>query len=149
MKLEGSLPRVMGSNTACMLYSSSYLWQLLANFGEVVRFLDRHQSSGISCVSCSVGAHGSAVGWGTKLQAGRSWVRVPVKSFDFFNWPNPSGCNMALESTQPLREMSTRNLSGGKGRPAHKAASVSRLSRENVEASTSHNPMGLHGLLQA
>jgi hypothetical protein len=26
--------------------------------------------------------------------------------------------------------------------------SVSRLSRENVRASTSHNPMGLHGLLQ-
>jgi hypothetical protein len=25
---------------------------------------------------------------------------------------------------------------------------VSRLSRENVGASTSHNPMGLHGLLQ-
>jgi hypothetical protein len=26
--------------------------------------------------------------------------------------------------------------------------SVGRFSRENVEASTSHNPMGLHGLLQ-
>jgi hypothetical protein len=26
--------------------------------------------------------------------------------------------------------------------------SMSRLSRENVGASTSHNPMGLHGLLQ-
>jgi hypothetical protein len=26
--------------------------------------------------------------------------------------------------------------------------SVSRFSRENVGASTSHNPMGLHGLLQ-
>jgi hypothetical protein len=26
--------------------------------------------------------------------------------------------------------------------------SVSRLSRQNVGASTSHNPMGLHGLLQ-
>jgi hypothetical protein len=28
---------------------------------------------------------------------------------------------MALGSTQPLREMSTRNFSGGKGRPARKA----------------------------
>jgi hypothetical protein len=27
---------------------------------------------------------------------------------------------MALVSTQPLTEMSTRNLHGGKGRPAHK-----------------------------
>jgi hypothetical protein len=59
---------------------------------------------------------------------------------------------MALESTQPLTEMNTRNLPGGKGGPARKAdifpPSVSRLSRENVEASTSQNPMGLNGLLQ-
>jgi hypothetical protein len=37
---------------------------------------------------------------------------------------------MALGSTQPLTEMSTKNLPGGKGRPARRAAlppSVSRL----------------------
>jgi hypothetical protein len=28
---------------------------------------------------------------------------------------------MVLRSTQPLTEMSTRNLPGGKGRPTHKA----------------------------
>jgi hypothetical protein len=28
---------------------------------------------------------------------------------------------MALESTQPVTEMSTRNLPGGEGRPARKA----------------------------
>jgi hypothetical protein len=54
---------------------------------------------------------------------------------------------MALGSTQPLAEMSTRNLPGGKGRPARKAdnspPSVSRLSSENVGASTSHNPVGV------
>jgi hypothetical protein len=63
---------------------------------------------------------------------------------------------MALGSTQPLTEMSTRNLPGGggvKGQPARKADNltaicVSRLSRENVGASTSRNPMDLHGLLQ-
>jgi hypothetical protein len=32
---------------------------------------------------------------------------------DFFNLPNPSSRTMALGSTQPLTEMSTRNLSGG------------------------------------
>jgi hypothetical protein len=42
---------------------------------------------------------------------------------------------------------------GGEGQPEHKAdnltaISVSRLSKENVGASTSRNPMGLHGLLQ-
>jgi hypothetical protein len=30
-----------------------------------------------------------------------------------FNWPNPSSRTTALESTQPLKEMSTRNLPGG------------------------------------
>jgi hypothetical protein len=39
----------------------------------------------------------------------------------FFNWPNPSSRTMALESTQPLTQMSTRNLPGGEGRPARKA----------------------------
>ena len=30
------------------------------------------------------GARGGAVGWGTALQAGRSWVRFPMVSFEFF-----------------------------------------------------------------
>jgi hypothetical protein len=33
----------------------------------------------------------------------------------FFNLPNPSSLIMALESTQPLTEMSTSYLSGVKG----------------------------------
>jgi hypothetical protein len=50
---------------------------------------------------------------------------------------------MALESTQPLTEMSTRNLPGDKKWPAHRA-DISRMS-ENVGASTSRNPKGFHG----
>jgi hypothetical protein len=70
----------------------------------------------------------------------------------FFNLPNLSSRTMDLGSTQPLTEMSSRNLPGGKGgqlvRMTTLQPSVSRLSRENVGTSTSHNPMGLHGLLQ-
>jgi hypothetical protein len=57
---------------------------------------------------------------------------------------------MAVGSTQPLTEMSTRNLSGGKGRPDRGADYLTAIFEpivENVGASTSHNPMGLHGLL--
>jgi hypothetical protein len=34
---------------------------------------------------------------------------------------------MALESTQPLTEMSTRNISGGKGRPTLKADNLTAI----------------------
>jgi hypothetical protein len=98
--------------------------------------------------------------WGTRY---RSLLRhsarsrkfaasIPIEVTGFFNWPNPSSHTMAVGSTQPLTEMSTRNLLGGKGRPVHKAWQPFRHlwadCLENVGASTSHNPMGLHGLLQ-
>jgi hypothetical protein len=46
------------------------------------------------------------------LQVGRSPVRVPDE-VDFFNLPDLSRRTMTLGSTQPLTEMSTRNLPGG------------------------------------
>jgi hypothetical protein len=39
--------------------------------------------------------------------------RFPMVSLEFFIWHNPSDRTMALESTQSLTEMSTRNISGG------------------------------------
>jgi hypothetical protein len=36
------------------------------------------------------------------LQAGRSRVRLPMRSLNFFNLPNPSSHTMALVLTQPL-----------------------------------------------
>jgi hypothetical protein len=53
----------------------------------------------------------SVVGWGAVVQAGRSRMRFPMKSVDFSIY-----LNVALWSTQPLTEMSTRNLPRGKGR---------------------------------
>jgi hypothetical protein len=44
----------------------------------------------------------------------------------FIKW-NPSSRTMVLGSTQPLTEMSTRNLHGGKGRPAHKAGNLTAI----------------------
>jgi hypothetical protein len=40
---------------------------------------------------------------------------------DVFNLPNPSSLTMALGSSRPLTEMSTRNIPGGKGWLARKA----------------------------
>jgi hypothetical protein len=46
---------------------------------------------------------------------------IPVEVFGYFNWPNSSSRTIGLGSTQPLTEMSIRNLPGDKGRPAPKA----------------------------
>jgi hypothetical protein len=56
-----------------------------------------------------------------------------------------------LRSTQPLTEMSTRNLPGAKGRlhvrrQPHRHLWADFL--DNMGASTSHNSLGLYGLLQ-
>jgi hypothetical protein len=61
------------------------------------------------------------VGWGTMLQAAKAAGSIPDEVIVFLSWPNPSSRTMALGSTQSPTEMSTRNLPGGKGRPAHKA----------------------------
>jgi hypothetical protein len=65
------------------------------------------------------------------LQAGRSPVRVPDE-VDFFNVPNSSSRNMALESTQPLTGMSARNLPSDKKRPARRAENLAAICVPNV-----------------
>jgi hypothetical protein len=65
------------------------------------------------------------------LQAGRWPVRVPDE-VEFFNLPNPSSRTMALGSTQPLTEMSTRNLPGGNKRPARRADNPAIICEPNV-----------------
>jgi hypothetical protein len=75
------------------------------------------------------------------LQAGISPVRV-LDEVDFFKLPNPSSRTMALGSSQPLTERSTRKFPGGKGGRrvglTNLPPSVSRMS-ENVGASTFHS----------
>jgi hypothetical protein len=57
-----------------------------------------------------MGVRGSAVGWGITSRKVAGSIRGEV--IGFFNWHNPSSRTMALESTQSLSEMSTRNLPG-------------------------------------
>jgi hypothetical protein len=78
-------------------------------------------------------ARGSVVVWGIILQAGRSRVRFAMRwIFFFFNLPNHSGCAMNLGSTQPLTEMSTKNLPGGKARSARKADNLTAICEPTV-----------------
>jgi hypothetical protein len=60
--------------------------------------------------------------WLRHYATGRKVVVSILKEVTkFFNLPNISSSTIALESTQHLKEMSTRNLPLGKGRPALKA----------------------------
>jgi len=40
-------------------------------------------------------------------------ISIPVGTIGIFHWHNPSSRTMAFGSTQPLTEMSTRNISWG------------------------------------
>jgi hypothetical protein len=73
----------------------------------------------------------------------RSWLRhcttnrkvsglIPDELIGFFSLPNPSSRNMALGLTQPLREMSTRNLPEHKGRPSRKANKFTAICEPTV-----------------
>jgi hypothetical protein len=50
----------------------------------------------------------------------------------FFGSPNTSSLTMALGTTQSLTEMSSRNLPGDKGRPAHKADNLTPIFEPTV-----------------
>jgi hypothetical protein len=73
----------------------------------------------------------SVVGWGTML-------KLDCRRFDsrmrwiIFNLPNPSSRTMALGSTQPLTEMSTRSFPGGKKRSALRADNLAAIYEPNV-----------------
>jgi hypothetical protein len=59
------------------------------------------------------------------LQAGRLRVRYPCHWI--FQRRNLSSRTMTLGSTQPLTEMSIRNLPGGEVRPARKADKLTAI----------------------
>jgi hypothetical protein len=75
------------------------------------------------------GARSSIVGWGTcyKLEGCGFNSRRGRWILFFIILPNPSSSTMALEFTQPLTDMSTRNLPGDKGQPVHKSGNFTAI----------------------
>jgi hypothetical protein len=52
---------------------------------------------------------------------------IPDGVIGIFQWHNPSGPTMALGSTHPLTEMSTRCISWGQRRPVRKADNLTAI----------------------
>jgi hypothetical protein len=67
--------------------------------------------------------HSVVVVWGTVIQAGS----IPDEVIGFLNWPNPSTRTMALGSTLPLTETSSRDFLGGKRRPVGKGDNLTAI----------------------
>jgi hypothetical protein len=117
----------------CLVYGSER-WtlgrtderRLEETVGRFVRYAAGYTVCVCVCV-CGRGARSSVVLWGTTPQARRSRVRFPMTSLDFFDWSDPPSRTVALGSTQPLTEMSTRNLPGVKERPARKADNLTAI----------------------
>jgi hypothetical protein len=65
--------------------------------------------------SLKSGSRDSVVGWGTMLQAGRWRVRFPMRSLDFFNWPNPFQPHYGLEVGSASNGNVPGNFMGVKG----------------------------------
>jgi hypothetical protein len=73
------------------------------------------------------GARVSLVGWSTIATSRKVAGSIPDEFIEYFNWSNPSSRTMALVSTQPLAEVSNRNLSGVKGRPVRKTDNLTAI----------------------
>jgi hypothetical protein len=52
--------------------------------------------------------------------------------FEFFNLSKPFSRTVVLGLSKPLRAMSTRSLSEGEARPAHKAKNLSAICKPTV-----------------
>jgi hypothetical protein len=89
----------------------AFLGYVISNIGGRNSVINRKSKLFLCVSTIKVVARGGAVSWGTALRAGRSRVWFPMVSLDFFHSHNTSPRTVALGSTQPLTEMSTRNVS--------------------------------------
>jgi hypothetical protein len=74
------------------------------------------------------------LGWGHYATDRKVPGSIPDEVIEFFDLRNPFSRTVALGSTQPLTEMSTRNLPEGKGRPARKANNLTAICESIIES---------------
>jgi hypothetical protein len=85
----------------------------------------------VNVYGCILGAWGQR-SWLTHYGTSRKVADSTAEWGGYFHLPNPSSWTMTLGSTQPLTEMSTRNLPGGKKWPALRADNFVAICEPNV-----------------
>jgi hypothetical protein len=55
---------------------------------------------------------GHVIGWLVEGQAGKAWIRLLMRSLNFFKFPTPSSCTRAFGLTQTVIEMRGRDVPG-------------------------------------
>ena len=99
----------MAKTSSCALYFTT-----TATFGDELVYLYQSVSKGLYFVRVLVHIGTMVAQWlrccATNWKVAGS---IPNGVIGIFHWHNPSKCTMALGSTQPLTEMSTRRISWG------------------------------------
>ena len=99
------------------LSQTDTVWEMWSSFGNTRRWLKSRKQ--VTLILNELERFYTSKCWGTRW---RSWLRhcatsrkvagsIPDGVIGIFLWHNPSSRTMALRSTQPLTEMSTRNIS--------------------------------------
>jgi hypothetical protein len=113
----------------CTWYPVLGYWQLLGHTVPCIMLQTASGHTGLcSMLQTAFGAHGT-MHYATSLKVEGSINNEATK---FFNRPNPSSYTVALRSTQPLTEISTMDLSNGKGYLVHKVNNITATCEPTV-----------------
>jgi hypothetical protein len=109
------------------------IWERCITNNQTVSYLLPEDSPcQYTMITNNTGERGNVVFRSSMLQAGRLRVRFLMRSSPPPNLSNPYSCTMSLVSTQPLTEISTSSVPGGKGRPARKVDNLIGICEPNV-----------------
>jgi hypothetical protein len=114
-KTQNLLPMTASACTSSQLQNTSSVYAVrTAHFG--MKLYNDHRNAQLLNLSIYLLLRHAVAQWLRHCATNQKIAgSIPNGVTGIFHWHNPSGRTMALGSTQPLTEMSTRSISWGKG----------------------------------